>query len=67
VFKSEKDREKEKMSGQRKFFVIGNWKMNVDKARIDNIVKFMSAASLDPNTGQFHTSTSVRVRTEVSR
>ncbi|ROT82298.1 triosephosphate isomerase [Penaeus vannamei] len=38
------------MSGQRKFFVIGNWKMNVDKARIDNIVKFMSAASLDPNT-----------------
>jgi len=55
------------MSGQRKFFVIGNWKMNVDKARIDNIVKFMSAASLDPNTGQFHTSTSVRVRTEVSR
>ncbi|XP_069976140.1 triosephosphate isomerase-like [Penaeus vannamei] len=38
------------MSGQRKFFVIGNWKMNVDKARIDHIAKFMSAASLDPNT-----------------
>jgi len=36
--------------------VIGNWKMNVDKARIDNIVKFMSAASLDPNTGQFRLS-----------
>jgi len=55
------------MSGQRKFFVIGNWKMNVDKARIDNIVKFMSAASLDPNTGQFHLFASVRVRNGMKR
>ncbi|XP_042212897.1 triosephosphate isomerase-like [Homarus americanus] len=38
------------MSSLRKFFVIGNWKMNVNKTRIDNIVKFMTAASLDPNT-----------------
>lgn len=37
---------------QRKFFVIGNWKMNVDKSRIDSIVKFMTAASLDPTTGK---------------
>ncbi|XP_050731119.1 triosephosphate isomerase-like isoform X7 [Eriocheir sinensis] len=34
----------------KKFFVIGNWKMNVDKARIDNIVKMMRAASLSPST-----------------
>ncbi|KAK4326378.1 hypothetical protein Pmani_003094 [Petrolisthes manimaculis] len=38
------------MDSQRKFFVIGNWKMNVDKSRIDSIVKFMTAASLDPTT-----------------
>nr|XP_053651606.1 triosephosphate isomerase-like [Cherax quadricarinatus] len=41
---------KPNMSSPRKFFVIGNWKMNVTKSRIDNIVKFMTAASLDPNT-----------------
>ncbi|XP_066950538.1 triosephosphate isomerase-like [Macrobrachium rosenbergii] len=38
------------MSNSRKFFVIGNWKMNVNKAKIDSIVKIMSSASLDPNT-----------------
>ncbi|MCP6770013.1 triose-phosphate isomerase, partial [Klebsiella pneumoniae] len=26
------------------------WKMNVNKAKIDSIVKIMSSASLDPNT-----------------
>ncbi|KAK3876334.1 hypothetical protein Pcinc_018873 [Petrolisthes cinctipes] len=39
-----------KMDSQRRFFVIGNWKMNVDKSRIDSIVKFMTAASLDLST-----------------
>ncbi|XP_042212889.1 triosephosphate isomerase-like [Homarus americanus] len=38
------------MSGSRKFFVIGNWKMNVNKTHIDNIVKFLTAASLNFNT-----------------
>ncbi|XP_064102576.1 triosephosphate isomerase-like [Macrobrachium nipponense] len=38
------------MSNSRKFFVIGNWKMNVTKAKIDSIVKTMSNASMDPNT-----------------
>ncbi|XP_042867988.1 triosephosphate isomerase-like [Penaeus japonicus] len=38
------------MASPRKFFVIGNWKMNVDKNRINGIVKTMNKASLDPNT-----------------
>nr|QPF70659.1 triosephosphate isomerase B-like 1 protein [Penaeus vannamei] len=38
------------MSSPRKFFVIGNWKMNVDKNRINGIVKMMNKAALDPNT-----------------
>ncbi|XP_045133330.1 triosephosphate isomerase-like [Portunus trituberculatus] len=38
------------MVGSKRFFVIGNWKMNVDKARIDSIVKMMSAASLSKHT-----------------
>ncbi|XP_047473666.1 triosephosphate isomerase-like [Penaeus chinensis] len=38
------------MSSPRKFFVIGNWKMNVDKNRINGIVKMMNNAVLDANT-----------------
>lgn len=38
------------MSNNRQFFVIGNWKMNVNKAKIDSVVKIMSNASLDPKT-----------------
>jgi len=35
------------MSGNRKFFVGGNWKMNGDKKSIDGIVDFMNAGNLD--------------------
>ena len=31
-----------KMSGGRKFFVGGNWKMNGSKAKVDEILKFMN-------------------------
>ncbi|XP_067139556.1 triosephosphate isomerase [Centruroides vittatus] len=34
----------------RKFFVGGNWKMNGNKAGIEEIVGFMSKGPLDPNT-----------------
>lgn len=35
----------------RRFFVGGNWKMNGDKAGIDDIVKFLDDGPLDSNTG----------------
>jgi len=38
------------MSSNRKFFVGGNWKMNGDLSSIDEIVNFMTAGPLDPNT-----------------
>jgi len=34
----------------RKFFVGGNWKMNGTKASIDEIIAFLTAGPLDPNT-----------------
>merc|ERR1712106_422764 len=36
--------------GARKFFVGGNWKMNGDKASIDEICSWLVAGPLDPNT-----------------
>ncbi|XP_071547227.1 triosephosphate isomerase-like [Panulirus ornatus] len=38
------------MSVNRRFFVIGNWKMNVNQARIQEIVKRMKNSSLNPST-----------------
>jgi len=38
------------MSGERKFFVGGNWKMNGDKKSIDGIVDFLTNSSLNSNT-----------------
>ena len=35
----------------RKFLVGGNWKMNGDKKGINEIIDFMKAGPLDPNTG----------------
>jgi len=34
----------------RKFFVGGNWKLNGDKKSIDEIIAFLAAGPLDPNT-----------------
>uniref|UniRef100_A0A2P2HW94 Triosephosphate isomerase n=1 Tax=Hirondellea gigas TaxID=1518452 RepID=A0A2P2HW94_9CRUS len=38
------------MTGDRKFFVGGNWKMNGTKAEIAVIAKFMKTGPLSPNT-----------------
>ncbi|XP_053650254.2 triosephosphate isomerase-like [Cherax quadricarinatus] len=38
------------MSPIRRFFVIGNWKMNVDTAAVDTIINTMTSTTLDPNT-----------------
>jgi len=38
------------MSGNRKFFVGGNWKMNGDKKSIDEIVEFLSSGQLNSST-----------------
>lgn len=35
---------------ERKFCVGGNWKMNGDKKSIDDIIAFLKAGPLDPNT-----------------
>ena len=40
------------MADHRKFFVGGNWKMNGNKASIDEIIKFLNEKGLNPNTGQ---------------
>ena len=38
------------MSGdQRRFVVVGNWKMNGDKASIDGIVSLLNSSPLDPD------------------
>ena len=41
------------MSGNRKFFVGGNWKMNGDKKSIDGIAEFMNAGNLDGSVGEW--------------
>lgn len=38
------------MSNPRKFFVGGNWKMNGNKATINEIAAFLKTGPLDPNT-----------------
>jgi triosephosphate isomerase len=38
----------------RKFWVGGNWKMNGDKKGIEDIVTFLKAGPLNPNTGKVH-------------
>jgi len=38
------------MADQRKFFVGGNWKMNGNKASIDDLVKLLNDKGLNPNT-----------------
>jgi len=40
------------MASQRKFFVGGNWKMNGNKASIDELVKLLNDKGLNANTGQ---------------
>ena len=39
------------MSGNRKFFVGGNWKMNGSKDEIKTIVATLNAAPLNDQTG----------------
>ena len=34
---------------KRKFVVVGNWKMNGNKASIDGIVSLLNSAPLDPD------------------
>jgi triosephosphate isomerase len=41
------------MSGDRKFVVGGNWKMNGSKAQIDEILKWLNAGPLNANTEVF--------------
>ena len=36
---------------ERKFFVGGNWKMNGNKAKIDEIIKNLESSDLDSSTG----------------
>ena len=43
---------RDRMASQRKFFVGGNWKMNGNKASIDELVKLLNDKALNPNTGQ---------------
>jgi len=43
---------RDRMASQRKFFVGGNWKMNGNKASIDELVKLLNDKGLNPNTGQ---------------
>ncbi|KAK2711217.1 triosephosphate isomerase-like [Artemia franciscana] len=38
------------MSAPRNFFVGGNWKLNGNKQEIGNIINFLTAGNLDPNT-----------------
>lgn len=46
------------MSTQRRFFVGGNWKMNGNKASIDEIVKNLADTNIPEDTGtvdqQYH-------------
>jgi len=42
---------RDRMASQRKFFVGGNWKMNGNKASIDELVKLLNDKGLNPNTG----------------
>jgi len=43
---------RDRMASQRKFFVGGNWKMNGNKASIDELVKLLNDNGLNPNTGR---------------
>ena len=40
------------MSTQRKFFVGGNWKMNGNLAKIDELVKMLNDGGVNANTGE---------------
>jgi len=43
---------RDRMALQRKFFVGGNWKMNGNKASIDELVKLLNDKGLNSNTGR---------------
>lgn len=42
------------MAPSRRFFVLGNWKMNVNASLIGSVSRLLSEAKLDPETGTLH-------------
>ena len=43
------------MSGNRKFFVGGNWKMNGNLSKISELTKMLNEKGINPNTGAYNT------------